>query len=208
MILYDYPRSSAAFRVRIALNLKNINYDRVVVSLLEQEQHATDFALLNPNASVPVLLTDEGAISQSMAIIEYLEDISPSPSLLPFHRLDKARCRSIAQLISTDIHPLNNLRVLNYLSNTLQISDEHKMTWYHHWIARGFAAIDKMIHSNQTPYCCANTPTVADVCLIPQLYNARRFQLDLTPYPKLLDIESACLALPAFSDAHPDNLME
>ncbi|WP_087025220.1 maleylacetoacetate isomerase [Thaumasiovibrio subtropicus] len=203
MTLYDYPRSSAAYRVRIALGLKGLDYQQHPVPLLEDAQFDSQFTRLNPNASVPVLMTKHGAISQSLAIIEYLEEAFPYPRLLPPSAHDRARCRAIAQLICCDIHPLNNLRVLNHVSQLA--GEETKMTWYFHWLKRGFDALEAQLKARKTHYCCANVPTLADICLVPQLFNAHRFEFDLSPYPNLLDIEALCIEQEAFIEAHPEN---
>jgi len=205
--LYDYFRSSAAYRVRIALNLKGIKPDeRTFVHLRMGGQRAQDYLALNPQGLVPALALDEGAVlTQSLAIVEYLEETHPDPPLLPPDPIGRARVRAIALSIACDIHPLNNLRVLNYLIGTLGIAREQKDGWYRYWIDVGFEALDKSLARDRATgrFCHGDAPTLADVCLVPQMANARRFDIDLSPYPTLMRIESACLALPAFADAAP-----
>lgn len=207
--LYGYFRSSAAFRVRIALNLKEISYSNSFVHLLNNggEQHAIDYQHINPQQLIPALEHDGHIITQSLAIIEYLEEQFPTPSLLPKDPIVRAQARGIALAIACDIHPLNNLRVLNYLTQELQVKDEQKQAWYNHWITTGFQAIEQQLSrlSPNSTYSFGEQPTLADICLIPQMANAHRFELDLTPYPRLLAIEAACLKLPAFIQALPAN---
>jgi maleylacetoacetate isomerase len=205
--LYDYFRSSAAYRVRIALNLKNVKPDeRTFVHLRIGSQRAQDYLALNPQGLVPALALDDGAVlTQSLAIIEYLDETHPEPPLLPADPVARARVRAIALQIACDIHPLNNLRVLNYLIGTLGVSREQKDGWYRYWIDVGFEALEKTLARDRATgrFCHGDAPTLADVCLVPQMANARRFEIDLSPYPTLIGIESACLALPAFADAAP-----
>ena len=205
MKLYDYYRSSASYRVRITLNLKGLSYDLCPVSLLEHEQNSAAYTSLNPSGLVPGLKTEHGILGQSLAIMEYLEDICPDPSIFPDSKWGKARCREIALAIACDIHPLNNLRVLNYLNSEFGVDHNEKMVWYYHWLSRGFHTLETLLSPRAHPFCCGDHPTMADICLIPQLYNARRFGFDLSPYPVLREIEQECQKMKAFIKAHPDN---
>lgn len=208
MKLYDYFRSSAAYRVRIALNLKGIRPDeRTFVHLRIGSQRAQDYLALNPQGLVPALALDDGSVlTQSLAIIEYLDETHPEPALLPAHPAARARVRSLALLIACEIHPLNNLRVLNYLLGTMGVSKEQKDGWYRYWIDVGFEALEKRLARERETgsYCHGDAPTLADVCLVPQVANARRFDIDLSPYPTLTRIDATCRALAAFADAAPD----
>jgi maleylacetoacetate isomerase len=207
MHLYDYFRSSAAYRVRIALNLKGVVPDeRTFVHLRSGNQRAQDYLALNAQGLVPALALDSGAVlTQSLAIIEYLEEIHPEPPLLPADPVARARVRAIALAIACEIHPLDNLRVLNYLIGTMGATKEQKDGWYRYWIDVGFEALEKTLARDPATgrYCHGDHPTLADICLVPQLANARRFAIDLAPYPTLTRIEAACHALPAFADAAP-----
>lgn len=203
MKLYDYIRSTAAYRVRIALNLKGLDYQSIPVSLLENEQNNARYQSVNASGLVPTLEIDKQALAQSLAIIEYLEDVFPNTPLLPNTPLEKAFCRSIALDIACDIHPLNNLRVLKYLTDTLAHSEPEKMAWYFHWLKKGLDALESKLSNVHSSFCCGEQPTLADICLVPQLFNARRFDFDLTPYPTLVRIEGNCLSLAAFSNASP-----
>lgn len=207
MTLYDYFRSSASYRVRIALNLKEIDHVIKEVHLVNNggEQHSAAYQSLNAQERVPTL--EDGAIvlTQSMAILEYLEEQHPTPSLLGTDPLNRAQIRSFANVIACDVHPLDNLSVLRYLKGTLGVSDEQKTTWYHHWIHQGFKALEKQLeqHRGAGPYCFGEQVSLADVCLIPQVYNAHRFECDMTKYPLIEAVNAACLALPAFASAAP-----
>lgn len=207
--LSTYFRSTAAYRVRIALQLKDLPHDLLAVSLIKDggQHRLPEFLEKNPNGLVPVLETDEGIITQSIAILEYLEESYPDPSLLPVKAIDRAYVRAISQTIACDIHPLNNLRVLQYLKGPLAIDDGAKDAWYRNWIAKGFSAIEKTLtSSNSTGNCCfGDEPTIADCCLIPQIYNANRFNCPMEDYPTILKINEHCLKMPAFVRAHPDN---
>lgn len=209
MKLYSYFRSSASYRVRIALNLKGLPYETVPVHLLKQggEQFTPDYRALHPDALVPTLLDQDVALTQSLAIIEYLEETHPQPPLLPADPLSRAWVRSLALTIACDIHPLNNLRVLRYLQQDMGISDDHKNRWYRHWCEQGLAAVDTMLsRSDRTGmYCVGDTPTLADCTLVPQIANAQRLQCDLSGMPTLMRIHDACLALEAFMHASPAN---
>lgn len=207
MKLYTYFRSSAAYRVRIALNLKGLPYVAVPVNLVKHGgEHLQDqYRAINPSALVPTF-EDEGAmLAQSMAILEYLEETHPAVPLLPAAPLDRARVRALAQMVACDIHPINNLRVLRYLVHTLGISDDAKSEWYRHWVREGFAAIEGHLASDPAPgrFCHGGTPTFAECFLVPQVYNAQRFNVDMAPYPNIVRINDACAALPAFVAAHP-----
>lgn len=206
MRLYDYFRSSAAYRVRIALNLKGLTADRAFVHLRKGEQRAESFLALNPQGFVPALVTDEGAIlTQSMAIIEYLDEIHPRPSLLPGDPAQRARLRSLAQIIACDVHPLNNLRILKYLKQDLDLSQERIDGWVAHWIAEGFAALEAALGPTAGPYCIGNNPTLPDVILAPQVFSARRFNIEMKPYPTIRRIAAALDNHEAFAAAHPMN---
>ena len=207
MKLYDYFRSSAAYRVRIALELKGVKpQERTFVHLRMGNQRAQDYLALNPQGLVPALALDDGRVlTQSLAIIEYLEETHPEPPLLPAEASARARVRAIALSIACEIHPLNNLRVLNYLIGTLGVAKEQKDGWYRYWIDVGFEALERTLSRDAATgrFCHGDRPTLADVCLVPQLANARRFSIDLSPYPTLTRIESQCVALPAFANAAP-----
>ena len=206
MKLYDYFRSSAAYRVRIAFNLKGLTPERAAIHLRRGAQRGEDYLALNPQGLVPSLATDEGdVLTQSLAIIEWLDETHPQPPLLPMSAGGRARVRALALAIACDIHPLNNLRVLNYLTGTLGVTDAQKNGWYRYWCDVGLEALETQLarESATGTFCHGDTPTIADICLVPQLANARRVDLDLGPYPTLLRIEAACNALPAFADAAP-----
>jgi maleylpyruvate isomerase len=209
MKLYSYFRSSAAYRVRIALNLKGLAYETVPVHLLKDggQQLSEGYRQVNPAGLVPALADGDWTIGQSMAILEYLEETHPEPALLPAGAKPRARVRSIAQLIACDIHPLNNLRVLKYLKHELQADDEARDAWYRHWIGQGLAAVESLLagHPDTGRYCHGDQPTFADLCLVPQVFNARRFGCDLSAVPTVLRIDSACAELDAFRKAAPDN---
>jgi maleylpyruvate isomerase len=207
--LYSYFRSSAAFRVRIALNLKGVAPDYRFVHLLKDggRQHGADYASLNPQELVPTLVREGHAISQSLAILEYLDETKPDPPLLPHDALGRARARQIAYAIACDIHPLNNLRVQNYLRETLGHSRQDAATWTAHWIDLGFGALEVMLANSPDTgrFCHGDTPTIADICLIPQIANARRIHMNLDSYPSLTRIEATAYELAAFADARPEN---
>jgi len=202
MILHGYWRSSASFRVRIALNWKGIQADAHGVDLRIGAHHAPDYLALNPQGLVPSLEDGPLLLSQSLAIIEYLEEIQPNPSLLPARPADRARVRAAALAVTCDIHPLNNPRVVNYLRGEMGQSQDAIDVWARHWIAEGFGPLEAIAGGL---YLCGEAVTMADLCLVPQLYNARRVGVDLTPYPKLTAIEANLLALPAFDKARPEN---
>ena len=208
MKIYSYFRSSASYRVRIALNLKGLPYDIVPVHLLRDggEQLKPDYRALNPDALVPALQLDDGAvITQSLAIIEYLEERYPEPPLLPKDALDRAWLRSLALSIACDIHPINNLRILRYLTGEMKLSEDDKNRWYRHWCEQGLAAVEQVLaHDKHVGrYCYGDTPSLADCLLVPQVANAQRMNCDLSGMPTVVRINDACLQLPAFIDASP-----
>ncbi|MCW5588773.1 MAG: maleylacetoacetate isomerase [Legionellales bacterium] len=206
--LYSYYRSSASYRVRISLELKKIPYELRCIHLTKNggQQHTQAFIELNPQALIPTLVDEGTVISQSLAIIEYLEECYPKPSLYPNTPAARALVRNYSQLIACDIHPLNNLRVLNYLSEELTLSPAQKNTWYHHWIELGFSSLETLLNKHPAGYCCyGDEPTVADICLIPQVYNAERFKVDMTPYPRIQAIYQHCLSLEPFILAQPES---
>jgi maleylacetoacetate isomerase len=206
MKLYGYFRSSAAFRVRIALNLKNFAYEQIPIHLRRGEQSAPPFAALNPQCLVPALEDDGRLLTQSLAIIEYLEEVRPIPPLLPPDPAGRARVRALALAVACDIHPLNNLRVLNYLKGPLAHSAAQESAWYRHWIKAGFDAIEAMLGDPATgAFCHGARPTTADVCLVPQVFNAHRYYSadEMKVWPRIGAVFSACMALPAFDTAQP-----
>lgn len=211
--LYTYWRSSAAYRVRIALNLKSLPFESVPKHLVRDggEQRKADYLAVNPQGFVPALDDDGFVIPQSLAICEYLEEIHPEPRLLPGSARDRAVVRGMALAIACDVHPLNNLAIMQYLRDPLGADDAAVRQWVHHWIARGFAALERWVAAcapGREPavlrYCHGAQPTLADVCLVPQVYNARRFAVDLAPYPRLVAISSHLESLPAFAAARPE----
>ena len=205
MKLYSYFRSSASFRVRIALNLKGLSYDYLPVHLLRAEQFAPEYRQLSPDALVPVLIDDAHPIQQSLAAIEYLEETHPNPPLLPQAPIDRAYVRGLALQVACEIHPLNNLRVLKYLKHELQMDDEKKTGWRRHWIETGLDTLEQQIarDSRAGQFCFGSTPTLADICVIPQVFNAQRLEIDTQRYPTLQRIYDAAMALDAFIRAAP-----
>ena len=204
--LYSYFRSSAAYRVRIALNLKGLPYEMAPIHLTKDggHQRSPEFKALNPQMRVPALKLSSGEVlTQSLAIIDYLDEINPERPLLPADALARAKVRAVAQLIACDIHPLNNLIALQYLKRTLKHEQADIDAWYHHWVIEGFTALEAMITPG--PYACGSHVTLADVCLVPQVYNARRLKVPLDNFPKIVAVETACLKLPAFDKARPEN---
>jgi maleylacetoacetate isomerase len=204
--LYSYFRSSAAYRVRIALNLKGLAYEMVAVHLTKDggQQRKPEFQAINPQMRVPALELSSGEVlTQSLAIIEYLDDIEPEPPLLPADALDRAKVRAIAQMVACDIHPLNNLIALQYIKRQLKHEQPEIDAWYQHWVVEGFTAIETMIASG--PYVCGTHVTLADVCLVPQVFNAHRLKVALDKFPKIVAADAACLKLPAFDKARPEN---
>jgi maleylacetoacetate isomerase len=207
-VLYDYWRSSAAYRVRIALNLKGVDYETRSVNLLESEQKSGEYRALNPQGLVPSLEIDGHLLTQSLAIIVYLDQTRPEPPLMPPGPADGAHVRAMAMAIACDIHPVNNLRVLKYLKGELGASQEQVDDWYRHWLREGLAPLEAMASPSAGAFLFGDSPTIADICLVPQLYNARRFDLPLEPYPTLLRAEANANALEAFAAAHPDKVRE
>jgi maleylacetoacetate isomerase len=202
--LYGYFRSSAAYRVRIALNLKRVAPEHAFVHLTRDGggHNSPGYAARNPQKLVPALELDGGEVlTQSLAIIEYLDELYPDPPLLPADSVARARARAIAQAVACDIHPLNNLRVLQYLRHRMGQDKAAVDTWYRHWVETGFAALEQMI--GEDGYCHGGQVSLADVCLVPQIFNARRFDIDLGSYPRIARVEEVCGAIPAFADAHP-----
>jgi maleylpyruvate isomerase len=202
MILHGYWRSSASYRVRIALHWKGIAADAHGVDVRTGAHHAPDYLALNPQGLVPALVDGPVVLSQSLAIIEYLEEIRPDPPLLPASPADRAKVRAAALAVACDIHPLNNPRVMNYLRGEMAQPQDAVDAWVKHWMAEGFGPLEATAGA---PYLCGDAVTMADLCLVPQMYNARRFGVDLTPYPKLVAIEARLLVLPAFERALPEN---
>ena len=205
MKLYNYFRSSASFRVRIALALKGLQYDYVPVHLAKGEHRQAEFATLTCEGLVPMLETDGGLrLTQSMAIIEYLNETHPAPPLLPANAAGRARVRALAQIVACEIHPLNNLRVLKYLVHDLKADDGAKTDWYRHWVAVGLQAYEaRMAEGARGTYSHGDAPTLADCCLVPQIFNAQRFKVNLDGLPLTMGVFAACMALPAFQQAQP-----
>lgn len=206
--LYSYWRSSAAYRVRIGLGLKGLAYETLPIHLLRDggEQHGEAFRKANPQGLVPALRHGDRVLSQSLAILEYVDEVWPEQPLLPKSADGRGRARSIAQAIACDIHPLNNLRVLQYFEHTWEVPQPRREAWVRHWIGQGFAALETMLADDPMTgrFCIGDTPGLADCCLVPQVYNARRFHVDMAQYPTLLRIDEACQALPAFEAARPE----
>jgi maleylacetoacetate isomerase len=204
--LYSYYRSSAAYRVRIALNLKGLAYETAAVHLVKDGGHnrRPEFRAINPQMRVPVLITDAGdTLIQSLAIMEYLEETHPEPPLLPKEPIARAKVRALAELVACDIHPLNNIGPLRYLKNDMGKDQAAIDTWYHHWILSGFEALEALIEPG--PFACGRQATIADICLVPQVYNARRLKVPLDKFPKIVGVDAACMMLPAFDRARPEN---
>jgi maleylpyruvate isomerase len=204
--LYSYFRSSAAYRLRIALNLKGLAYETVPVHLVKEGGHnrRPEFRAINPQMRVPALVVPTGdVLIQSLAIIEYLDETHPKPPLLPKDPIARAQARALAEIVACDIHPLNNIGSLRYLKRELHQEQAAIDAWYHHWVLTGFEAIEALVRPG--PYACGGAVTVADLCLVPQVYNARRLNVPLDKFPKIVDIDTACLALPAFDRARPEN---
>jgi maleylacetoacetate isomerase/maleylpyruvate isomerase len=203
--LHTYFRSSAAFRVRIALNLKKIAYEPAFVHLVKGEHRQPAFAAVNRQALLPVLEDGTNVLNQSLAIIEYLEETHPQPALLPGNAESRARVRSLSLLVACEIHPLNNLRTLTYLRKGLGQTEEQVATWYRHWIADGLAKVEHELAADQRTgkFSHGDSPTMADCCLVPQIFNARRYDNDLSPYPAVMRVFEACMKLEAFDRAQP-----
>ncbi|WP_106638614.1 maleylacetoacetate isomerase [Allosphingosinicella vermicomposti] len=205
-VLFDYFRSSASYRVRIALNMKGVAYDSVPVSLIDGEQKSPEHLARNPQGFVPLLDIDGHRIAQSLAIIDYLDARFPEPKLVPVDPADRAHVFSLALLIACDIHPVNNLRILKYLAGPLEQPQEVRDDWYRHWIKEGFAALEQMAKARAGRFLFGDMPTLADICLVPQMFNARRFNLPLDDYLTLVRVDAEASQLPAFAAAHPDKV--
>ncbi|MDI3471162.1 MAG: maleylpyruvate isomerase [Pseudolabrys sp.] len=206
MKLYSYFRSSAAYRARIALNLKGLSYEMTAVHLTKDGGHnrRPDYRAINPQMKLPALALSGGEVLiQSMAIIAYLDEVYPEPPLLPAEALERAKVRAIAQIIACDIHPLNNVAPLRYLKNVLGHSQDEIDTWYRHWVTEGFEAIEALI--DPAPYTCGSQVTLADICLVPQVFNARRLKVPLDKFPKIVAADAACAKIAAFDKARPEN---
>ncbi|MDN5565818.1 MAG: maleylacetoacetate isomerase [Psychrobacter sp.] len=205
MTLYGYFRSSTAYRTRIAMNLKGLSYDNVTVNLAQDEQLEAEFKTLNPQGLVPVLQADELLLYQSPAILEWLEEVYPEPALLPKDAAGRMHVRAISAMIGCDMHPINNRRILQYLRNDLSVDEEKVMAWCQRWMSEGFAALEKRLAANKTrgDFCYGDSFTLADCYLIPQVSSARRFKVDLSPYPNIVAVDTNCRTLKAFADADP-----
>jgi len=208
MKYYGFFRSSASYRVRIGLNLKGLAHDYVPVHLSRGggEQFKAEFGALNPQHLVPVLDDDGKILIQSMAILEYLDETRPEPPIMPRDAYGRARVRALAQVVACDIHPINNLRVLNYLKNELKVSEDDTNTWYRHWVGLGLSSIEALLagHPDTGRFCHGDSPTLADICLVPQVFNAQRFKCPLDGYPTIMRIHDACQKLDAFDRARPE----
>ena len=205
MKLYGYFRSSAAFRVRIALNLKKLTYEAAAIHLRRNDQSAPDYLGVNPQGLVPALEDDGRVLIQSLAIIEYLDETHPDPPLLPKHPADRARVRALAEIVACDIHPINNLRVLKYLAKSLNVEEPARDEWYRHWVREGFGPLESQLAARGAArFCFGDTPTLADVCLVPQVANAQRLNVEMAPYPRIAAVNAACLEVAAFRDAHEE----
>jgi maleylacetoacetate isomerase len=203
-VLHDYFRSSAAYRVRIGLNLKGVDYDSRPMNLLEGAQKSDDYRALNPQGLVPMLEIDGARLTQSLAILVYLDQRFPDPPLMPEGIVDQAHVRAMALAVACDIHPLNNLRVLKYLKGEFGHSQDQVDAWYRHWVAEGLAALEAMAAPRSDEFLFGNSVTLADVCLVPQIYNARRFDVPLDDYPTLVRADANASKIDAFVKAHPD----
>ena len=204
MELFNYFRSSASYRVRIALALKGLDYDYRAVHLPKNEQTQEAYASVSASRLVPLLVDGEHRITQSLAIMEYLDETHPEPPLLPADPLGRARVRAIALDIACEIHPLNNLRVLRYLTGSLKLSDDDKNRWYRHWVESGLEAVERQLLAQPGTYCHGETPTVADCTLVPQIFNAQRFDCRLDHVPQVMRVFDACMKLPAFDKTRPE----
>ncbi|WP_425259930.1 maleylacetoacetate isomerase [Rubrivivax sp. RP6-9] len=204
MELYNYFRSSASYRVRIALALKGLDYDYKPVHLQKNEQFNESYAAVSAARLVPLLRDGEHAVTQSLAIIEYLDETHPEPPLLPKTPIDRARVRTLALDIACEIHPLNNLRVLRYLVRDMKVAEEDKNRWYRHWVETGLETVERQLAAAPARYCHGDTPTLADCVLVPQIFNAQRFACRLDHVPHVMRVFEACMALPAFEDTRPE----
>lgn len=205
MELYNYFRSSASYRVRIALALKGLTYDYKTVHLQRNEQMSESYTAVSATRLVPLLKEGEVTVHQSLAIIEYLDEQHPEPPLLPGSAAERARIRALALDIACEIHPLNNLRVLRYLSHSLQVSEDDKNRWYRHWVETGLETVERQLAAQPSRFCHGNTPTLADCLLVPQIFNARRFECRLDHVPQVMRVFDACMALEAFESTRPEN---
>ena len=203
MKLYNYFRSSASYRVRIALALKGLDYDYIPVHLVKREQLDDSYASISASRLVPTLTDGEAVLSQSLAICEYLDETHPQPPLLPADALGRARVRAIAQDIACEIHPLNNLRVLRYLTHDLKLSEDDKNRWYRHWVETGLESVERQLAAQPSRFCHGDSPTLADLTLVPQIFNAKRFDCRTEHVPQVMRVFDACMALPAFSQTQP-----
>ena len=205
--LFTYWRSSTAYRVRIAMNLKGLSYEPSYVSIPQMAHRSAEYTALNPQGLVPTLVEDGKVVAQSLAILEFLEEQHPQPPLLPQGSYERAYVRALAQVVACEVHPLNNVRVLKYLEKTLGVAEDARLAWYRHWMADGLAAYEAMLERRQLSglYSFGDTVSIADVCLVPQIYNARRFACSLEPYPRTTAIASGCETLDAFAKAFPDS---
>ena len=209
MKLYSYYRSSASYRVRIALNLKGVTAAMIPVNLLKAEHKAEAYRKINPQGLLPTLVDGDYHLSQSLAIMEYLEETYPQPPLLPQTRAERARVRALALTIACEIAPLCNSGPMGFLAEQYGCNESDKTKWYHHWMHKGFTAIEQNLQSGDTgSFCHGSTPTIADCCLVPQIYNAYRYNVDMTPYPTMLRIAANCEKLPAFIAAHPSKQVD
>lgn len=207
MKLYGYFRSSAAFRVRIALNLKGLSYDNAAIHLRRNDQARPDYRRVSPQGLVPALEDGDRTLIQSLAIIEYLDETHPDPPLMPRHPTDRARVRALADIVACDIHPVNNLRVLRYLAHNFGRAEDDIAAWYNHWIEDGFAALEALLAGDSRTgiFCHGDTPGLADIALVPQIVNAERYRLDMAPFPTIARIFDSCMKLAPFEAAHPRN---
>ena len=204
LTLHGYWRSSTSYRVRIGLNLKGLAHDQVPVDLLKKQNRDAAYLALNPHGRVPTLVTETGAaLTQSLAILEWLDEAYPEPPFLPGDALDRAHIRAVAGIMASDIHALQNSGTLAYLRGDLGLSDAQVQAWVTRWMLGGVESVERML-TGDGPFCCGATPTLADICLVPQLYGLRRFGIDYSHLPKIVAAEAACLALPAFVDAQPE----
>jgi maleylacetoacetate isomerase/maleylpyruvate isomerase len=204
MKLYSYWRSTTSYRVRAALNLKDLSYETISVDLVAGDQRSEKYSAINPGLGVPTLVLDDGTtLTQSMAILDYIDAVYPAPRLMPKDPLERARVLAVAQSVATDIHPVNNLRIISQLKKRFGTSAEDAADWMNHWMHEGLTAIESLLPDNDG-FAFGNAPNIADICIVAQVYNARRWGLDLSPFSKIERIESACLDLPAFVEAHPD----
>ncbi|MEO0382698.1 MAG: maleylacetoacetate isomerase [Pseudomonadota bacterium] len=207
LTLHGFFRSSTAYRLRAALNLKGLGYDQKTYVLRKAEQRGADYLAINPQGLVPALETPDEVLTQSLAMLEWLDETHPEPAFLPDTAMGRARVRSLAQMIALDIHPINNLRVLFYLRDHFGADDDAQASWFRHWVAEAFGPLEQRLAGDQETgqFCHGDTPSLADICLAGQVVNNRRFNVDLTPYPTIQRVFDACMGLPAFVDAMPEN---